>query len=78
MKSASGIITVAQEGRFRLVTPDGRSQLYLLAPGCSLESQDLPELARRQARVRISYEEADSLMAGVVHALKPIDSGPCQ
>jgi hypothetical protein len=74
MKSRVGIITVAQEGRFRLMTRDGRSHVYLLAPDCAVEAQDLPALARRQAQVRVTYEQTDTLTAGVAHALEPTDN----
>lgn len=65
MKSETGIVTVVQEGRFRLLTPDGRTRLFMLAPDAGVEAQDLPALERDQSAVRVDYEDADALLAAI-------------
>ena len=47
MQHASGIITVVQEGRFRLATEDGRSLLFTLDHRAPLEPQDLGQFVHR-------------------------------
>lgn len=69
MKSQTGSITVVQEGRFRLVTPDGRTLLFMLAPGAGLEVQDLLDLEREEADVRVDYDEPASLLAAVARRI---------
>lgn len=75
MKTQVGIVTVAQEGRFRLITSEGRSHMFLLGADCAVEAQDLPVLVRDQRRVRVSYNPADHLMAGIVHAMQALAQG---
>ncbi len=67
MKRVTGIITLVQEGRFRLETDDGRPKLFMLSHSASLEPQDLPPLQRNQARVTVEYEDAADLVAGIAH-----------
>jgi hypothetical protein len=50
----SGIITVVQEGRFRLATDNGRSVLFSLDHRAPIEPQDLPSLLGR-GRVHVAY-----------------------
>jgi hypothetical protein len=69
MQQIEGIVTVVQEGRFRLVTPDGRSKLFLLAPDADLEPQDLPALQRAQTPVVVHFTDADHILAGDAHRL---------
>jgi hypothetical protein len=42
MRSAEGVITLVQEGRFALVTDGGCVMHFVLAHDASLEPQDLP------------------------------------
>lgn len=67
MKQATGIVTLAQEGRIRLSTEDGRSELFILAHDAPMEPQDLPRLAQRMAPVTVHYSEADGRIAGLAH-----------
>ncbi len=69
MRRMTGTIILVQEGRFRLRTPDGRSELFLLAPGAPVEPQDLPKLARRGTRLTVHYSTAPGRMAGLAHDL---------
>ncbi len=67
MKTAIGIISVVQEGRFRLSREDGSSDLFFLHRFAPLEPQDLEPLARQQLRVKVVYEDAPGRIAGLVH-----------
>ena len=69
MRSAHGVVTLAQEGRFKLVTDDGRVLHLILAHDAPLEPQDLTPLQCAQARVWVEYEEVPQLTAGLVHRL---------
>ncbi|WP_152527962.1 hypothetical protein [Lutibaculum baratangense] len=71
MKTAIGIITVVQEGRFRLSREDGSSELYILHRNAPLEPQDLKPLAARGTRVRVRYEDAPGVVAGLAHDILP-------
>ena len=65
----TGIITVAQEGRFRLVGDDGRPMQFVLAHDAAVEPQDLGPLQKAQARVTVHYDDSRSLIAGIVHRI---------
>ena len=69
MKSARGVISIVQEGRFRLVTHDGRVLPFLLSHKAAAEPQDLPPLMRAAKRVRVDYTEARHLISGVAHRI---------
>lgn len=56
----SGVISVVQEGRFRLSSDDGRSIPFILASHASLEPQDLSSLLSGP-RVDVSFTAADGL-----------------
>lgn len=71
MPSATGTVLLVQEGRFRLLTEDGRGMMFLLAHDAPMEPQDLPPLTGR--RVRVDYEDAPKLVAGVVRDLALFD-----
>ena len=67
MKIAVGVITVIQEGRFRLSRDDGTSDLFFLSHSAPLEPQDLAALAESEARVVVHYEPAPGRVAGLVY-----------
>ena len=73
MKTAHGIITLVQEGRFALVTDGGAVMQFVLAHDARLEPQDLPPLAKKQSRVRVDYTEPSRLVAHVAHTLRTAD-----
>jgi hypothetical protein len=77
MESAIGVIAVAQEARFLLARPDGRSQLMILAPGAGVEAQDLPGLVRSACSVRVAYEVLADRRAALAHRLEeaPVPPG---
>jgi hypothetical protein len=70
MKSVEGVITLAQEGRFELVTDGGRVMHFVLGHDASLEPQDLPPLQRAQRRVRVDYTEPTRILGHVAHRLQ--------
>lgn len=68
----SGIITVVQEGRFRLSSSDGQSVLFILDRRAAFEPQDLPALLL-EPRVEVVYAEAPgrrALTALEIHAVR--------
>lgn len=71
MPSATGTVLLVQEGRFRLLTEDGRGMMFLLAHDAPMEPQDLPSLTGR--RVRVDYKDAPKLVAGVARDLALLD-----
>jgi hypothetical protein len=74
MKSAEGVIILAQESRFELVTDTGRVMHFVLAHNAAAEPQDLPPLQREQCRVRVVYTEPGRLVAHVARSLGAADS----
>jgi len=71
MRQVTGTITVVQEGRFMLLSENGRGLLFLLHHAAPIEPQDLPALLRR--RVRVSYQASPRLIAGVAHNLAVVE-----
>ena len=69
MRTMSGIITVAQEGRFRLIGDDGHPMQFVLSHDAEVEPQDLGPLQKAQARVTVHYDPSESLIAGIVHRI---------
>ncbi len=70
MPVAVGKVVVVQEGRFRLISDDGRAHLFLLTHDAPLEAQDLLDLARRQARVCVDYAGAPGLVARLARDIR--------
>ena len=62
MDRISGIISVVQEGRFRLSSDDGRSIPFTLSNHAALEPQDLPSLLGGP-RVEVGFTAADGVNA---------------
>ncbi|MCW2240292.1 hypothetical protein [Azospirillum canadense] len=67
MRTVEGTITLAQEGRFQLVSDEGIARLFMLAHDAPIEPQDLPDLVRARARVAVRYDERPDLIAAIVH-----------
>jgi hypothetical protein len=78
MKAAEGIITLAQEGRFALVTDGGRVMQFVLAHDARFEPQDLPRLQKTQCRVRVGYTKPSRIVAYLAHALWTADVKPIE
>jgi hypothetical protein len=70
MHSVRGFVGAVQEGRFRLVTDDGRVMPFVLSHKASAEPQDLPPLVAKAVRVRVSYSESPHLIADVAHRVE--------
>ncbi|GGC64579.1 hypothetical protein GCM10011504_48410 [Siccirubricoccus deserti] len=73
MPSTEGTILLVQESRFRLLDARGRGRVFVLAAHAPLGPQDLPVLAGR--RVRVEYEQAPGLLAGIARDLWMLDQG---
>jgi hypothetical protein len=69
MHTVRGVVGAVQEGRFHLVTDDGRVLPFVLSHKAAAEPQDLPPLAARAARVRVAYSKSPHLIADVAHRL---------
>ena len=67
MQTEFGVMTVVQEGRFQLRGDDGRTRLYILGHGATLEPQDLPGLLGAHLSVR--GQAAVGRIAGVAEAI---------
>ena len=65
-----GVITVVQEGRFRLSSDDGRSILFALDRHASIEPQDLPSFLAGP-RVGVAYSEAPGRKSLTAHDIRP-------
>ena len=70
MHSVRGRVISVQEGRFRLVTDEGRVMPFVLSHKASAEPQDLPPLAATPVRVRVSYSDSPHLIADVAHRVE--------
>ncbi len=71
MKTVSGVITLVQEQRFKLVSDDGRTRLFVVARDAPVDGRDLQPLQRSQARVTVRYDDAADLIAGIAHDVVP-------
>ncbi len=71
METADGIVTLVQEGRFKLVTEEGRVMHFMLTHDASIEPEDLPPLAQAQTPVRVAYTKPkpDHLIVALAHSL---------
>lgn len=74
MDCISGIISVVQEGRFRLSSDDGRSILFTLSSRAALEPQDLPSLLAGP-RVEVGFTTADGVNALVAQDITLAEAG---
>ena len=68
-RSMDGVVTIVQEGRFQLTDDRGVSHLFILGPMAAAETRQLNPLQRRQARVRVSYYPAESLIGNHATAI---------
>lgn len=69
MHTMNGVVTIVQEGRFQLIDDGGAAHLFLLDPNAAAETDQLPPLQRRQARIRVRYSVARNLIGLVAHAI---------
>ena len=71
-RTLTGVIALVQEYRFRLVTDEGRWELFVLAHDAPLEGRELQTLQRSRTRVAVRYVDADDLIAGIARDVIPI------
>ena len=74
MPQMDGVITIVQEGRFQLTDTAGIGQHFVLARLALAETEQLPRLARDQARVRVRYEQAKGLIAFTAKRIGLLDA----
>ncbi len=74
MKSVTGSILLVQEGRFRLMTDDGRGFLLTLAHDAGIEPSDLERLHRENVRVEVEYEGDPNLVSGVARRVRAVSA----
>ncbi|WP_071796776.1 hypothetical protein [Natronohydrobacter thiooxidans] len=72
MEQVLGIVTIVQEGRFRLTKPDGGALHFSLAHPAQTAAQDLAALCTRLAHVRVAYEKVDGRSALVAHEISEL------
>jgi hypothetical protein len=65
-----GIISVVQEGRFRLIDSAGRCHPFILSASAAIEPADLTSLAGRGCSVRITVAPATGLIAMVATCIE--------
>ncbi len=68
--TARGVITVVQEGRFRLVTERGEGLLLTLAHDAPQDARDLCRLQAERALVNVEYSGEPNLESGVAHRVE--------
>ena len=73
MKTMVGTVLLVQEGRFQLRDEQGASHLFLLGHASLAETDQLPPLARRQARIRVSYKDADNIVGLIAKKIVVLD-----
>ena len=76
MAEMEGVITIVQEGRFQLTDTAGIGHHFVLARLALAETEQLPRLAREQARVRVRYEQAKGLIAFTAKRIELLDARP--
>ena len=65
-----GIISVVQEGRFRLIDSLGRCHPFILSASAAIEPADLASLSRRGCSVRITVAPATGMNAMVATCIE--------
>ena len=65
-----GVVTLVQEGRLQLTDDRGVSHLFVLGPNAAAETDQLPALQRRQARVRVRYHPAANVIGNLISTIE--------
>ncbi|MGC1302317.1 MAG: hypothetical protein WA840_08075 [Caulobacteraceae bacterium] len=73
MAEIEGVVTIVQEGRFQLTDMGGVAHNFLLSRFALAETDQLPALQNRQARVRVKYSKAGNLIAYIAHRIDLLD-----
>ena len=72
MATASGRISVVQEGRFRLLTDGGQGLLLTLGHDASVDDAELQELHARNTHVVVEYDGEPNLASGVARRIRSV------
>jgi hypothetical protein len=72
-RTVEGRITVIQEERFRLAMDNGRSLLFTLGRDARLTIDQLDQLKRAGARVRVAFTGEPNEASGVATEVRPVD-----
>lgn len=70
--TVDGRIIALQEGRFRLLTRDGRGFLFTLAHDANVDTLTLGQWHRRDHPVRVTYSGEPGLESCAVRSVEPI------
>ncbi|MFN3664196.1 hypothetical protein [Yoonia sp.] len=73
MQHVFGILTIVQEGRFRLYDSDGRTLHFTLARAARTAGQDLTFLAACMAPIRVDYDQVAGSSTLVAHRITQVD-----
>lgn len=65
MEETVGIITLVQEGRFKLADDVGRTKLFVLSHSAAIEPQDLLAILKRGERVTVKFENWENQIAAI-------------
>jgi hypothetical protein len=65
-----GVVTIVQEGRLQLTDDRGVSHLFLLGANGAADTDQLPPLQRRQARVRIHFTPAKNVIGNLISRIE--------
>ncbi len=67
--SMDGTVVIVQEGRFQLLDLAGAGHMFILGPGAAAETEQLGPLQARQARVRVTYTQAQNAIGLVAEQI---------
>lgn len=70
-RTVTGVITLVQESRFKLVDTHGRSKLFTLGHGAAIDPEDLGPILHSGHPVTITFEATKGLIAGTVSEIRP-------
>ncbi len=70
MQSLDGVITLAQESRFQITDSLGVSHQVVLSPRAAMEPDQLVDLVRSGARVRLGYQTTDEVVSLVARSIR--------
>lgn len=76
MNKMRGVVTITQEGRFQLTDDAGVSHLFILSYRAPVEPDQLPALQHTQARVEVSFQEADNVIGKLARKIVALDEVP--
>lgn len=69
LKTIDGRIIAIQEGRFRLLTRDGRGFLFTLSHKANIDTLTLGQWHERDHQVRVTYSGEPGLESGVARSV---------